>query len=86
MRRCLLLEQPGCGDQAGVAALCLRPTHPGSVALALIAESEDEAYGQNRYDNSEQDTHVVVWLKRCKQSQRFIIEQITSEYFEVAQR
>lgn len=53
---------------------CLPRTHPGSVALALVAESKDEAYDQNRYDNGEQDTHIVVWLERWKQSQRFIIE------------
>lgn len=43
---------------------CLPHTHPSSVALALVAESEDEAYGQNRYDNGEQDTQIVVWLER----------------------
>lgn len=49
-------------------------THPGSVALALVAESEDEAYGQNRYDNGKQDTHIVVWLGRWRESQGFKTE------------
>lgn len=80
-KKTLLLEQPGCEEQAGIAVLHLPCTHPGSVALALVAESEDEAYGQNRYDNGEQDTHIVVCLKRWKQSQWLIIEQITSKIF-----
>lgn len=80
-KKALLLEQPGCEEQAGVAVLHLSRTHPGSVALALVAKSEDEAYGQNRYDNGEQDTHIVVWLKRGKQSQWLIIEQITLKIF-----
>lgn len=37
-------------------------THPGSVGLALVAEGEDEDYGQNSYDDGEQDTHIVVLL------------------------
>lgn len=39
-------------------------THPGSVGLALVAEGEDEDYGQNSYDDGEQDTHIVVLLWR----------------------
>lgn len=42
--------------------LQMPPTHPGSVGLALVAEGEDEDYGQNSYDDGEQDTHIVVLL------------------------
>jgi len=54
-------------------------THPGPVGLALVAESEDEDDGQNSEDDGEQDTHIIMWLKREKKMDREQYVQIISQ-------
>lgn len=38
-------------------------THPGSVGLALVTESNDEHDDHNGQDDGEQDADIIMWLE-----------------------